>query len=370
VVDTRNYRRIWARDSVICGLAGVLIDDQIVIDGLAASLDALASELGPEGQVPSNVAVGGDGAPSYGSLAGRVDAGAWFIIGAGHLLVARPDEARRSRYRQVGSRVIELYRAWELNGRGLVNSPLGGDWADEYLLSGYVLNPNLLRLWAVELGARVLGIEVARDRIDGLAEVVKRNYWTGPQATSGERYHPGAFEAAEALPYWRSCLSPAGYDQHFDALSNSLAVLLGLSTADQRRASLDYTAELERQRGMLPAFWPPIEDGEPDYRRLEAMAIHGFRNRAGDYHNGGLWPMVNGFWAAALLVAGEARRSQAVVDALLAANRRGSDGGFYEFHSADTLEPGGTPRCTWSAAGEIIAAAYQLGRRLDIGVTT
>ncbi len=33
-IETDNYKRIWARDSVVCGLAGLWINDTCLINGL------------------------------------------------------------------------------------------------------------------------------------------------------------------------------------------------------------------------------------------------------------------------------------------------------------------------------------------------
>ncbi|MCB0337321.1 MAG: hypothetical protein KDD62_13480, partial [Bdellovibrionales bacterium] len=68
-----NYHRIWARDSVITGLGGLLAKDEQLMQGLKASLDILARCAGPDGQIPSNVAVKESGeldGVSYGGLAG------------------------------------------------------------------------------------------------------------------------------------------------------------------------------------------------------------------------------------------------------------------------------------------------------------
>ena len=79
-----NYRRIWARDSVICGLAGLLHADEGLREGLRRSLDCLVRHCGPQGQIPSNLQIGENGQTSrvsYGGLCGRVDSIPWYIIG-------------------------------------------------------------------------------------------------------------------------------------------------------------------------------------------------------------------------------------------------------------------------------------------------
>ena len=41
---------------------------------------------------------------------------------------------------------LSLLDSWEFNNRGFVYVPRSGDWADEYILEGYVLYDQLLRL--------------------------------------------------------------------------------------------------------------------------------------------------------------------------------------------------------------------------------
>ena len=80
-IEADNYKRIWARDSIVCGLAGLLIKDAILIDGLKNSLLTLAKTQHELGMIPSNVVPTDHSDVSFGSLAGRVDANTWFVIG-------------------------------------------------------------------------------------------------------------------------------------------------------------------------------------------------------------------------------------------------------------------------------------------------
>jgi glycogen debranching enzyme len=100
---------------------------------------------------------------------------------------------------------------------------------------------------------------------------------------------------------------------------------------------------------MIPAFWPPIEPGDREWPGLEAMAAYGFRNRPGAYHNGGRWPMVNGFYGLALLSVGDRDGARAVLEHIRAA-------GFAEYIDTDG-SPGGASPTTWSAAAEVWLSA-------------
>ena len=82
-IASDNYNRIWARDSMICGIAGILAEDPVIIEGLKNSLLTLAKFQNKDGIIPSNVHSSDAGNDiSYGSLVGRVDTNTWFIVGA------------------------------------------------------------------------------------------------------------------------------------------------------------------------------------------------------------------------------------------------------------------------------------------------
>ena len=79
--ESDNYRRIWTRDSVVCGLAGLLLKDKTLVNGLKASLKTLGDHQHSSGMIPSNVAPE-TSEVSYGSLVGRIDTASWWILGA------------------------------------------------------------------------------------------------------------------------------------------------------------------------------------------------------------------------------------------------------------------------------------------------
>ena len=77
-----NYKRVWARDGVICGLAALASGNVDLIATFEKTLKTLARNQHHNGTIPSNVMTNGDEIEvSYGGLAGRVDAVTWSIIG-------------------------------------------------------------------------------------------------------------------------------------------------------------------------------------------------------------------------------------------------------------------------------------------------
>jgi len=83
------------------------------------------------------------------------------------------------------------------------------------------------------------------------------------------------------------------------------------------------------------------------------MARHR-QNLVWQYHNGGIWPMVGGFWVAALVASG--RQQQARAELLkLARACAVKDWAFTEWLHGKTLTPRGMPGQSWNAAAYLMA---------------
>ncbi len=377
--DATNYRRVWARDAVVCGLAGLAAGDAALADALRATLETLAAHQGPHGQIPSNVALAPDGTAadvSYGGVCGRVDPIPWFVIGVAQYVRRTGEAGFADEMAPAMRRGLDLLTAWEFNGRGLVYVPQGGDWADEYVLHGYVLYDQLLRLWALRGFADVAGEAAAREAAAALAERLRATFWPAPEGDPDAAYHPHAYrryvEAHGAAPYGLAALTPGGYVTRFDAWSNALALLLGVPSAAQaeRLVAAGEALRDARPHALVPAFWPPITEDDPAWTDLRANYRDRFSNRPYAYHNGGLWPMINGWWGCALAAHGRPEAAAELLAHLHAANRGGTNDGawtFPEYLHAETGRMGGTPRLAWSAAGVVLLARHLRGQTLAYG---
>ena len=78
------------------------------------------------------------------------------------------------------------------------------------------------------------------------------------------------------------------------------------------------------------------------------------QNFAWRYHNGGIWPMVGGFWVMALVDAGHERSARAGLVRLARACAL-NDWEFNEWLHGQTGEPSGMPGQSWNAAAFLMA---------------
>lgn len=385
-VDVANYRRVWGRDGGLMTLAALASGDEELVRVGRVTLRTLAQHQGPHGEIPSNVDPSSQRV-SYGGTAGRVDAGLWWSIA---VVAAWKHGADGDAFLDEMARPLERYRqllgAWEFNGRGLLYVPPTGDWADEYVQSGYVLYDQLLYRTAL-----VGMAEVRRARSDPadhelderaarLEHLISANYWfdEGADEPPSDVYHRVLWErgreAAEHCGgrYWMPFFSPQGYGTRFDAMAHALVSLFGLSS-DEQDATVDayvddeIAVRLADEARVLPAFHPVILPKDDYWDDLQMSFSYEFKNQPQHYHNGGLWPLVTGLYAAAKAARGDEERAELYRRGVHAANRTEIDGqpwSFPEYLDGEHHRAGGTSPLGWSAAAAVIADAYLDGVRL------
>jgi len=63
----------------------------------------------------------------------------------------------------------------------------------------------------------------------------------------------------------------------------------------EKMIGIDKRKFTKRTKNLLPAFWPSIREGDAEWKKLRNNYSVRFRNKPYHYHNGGLWPFINGF---------------------------------------------------------------------------
>jgi hypothetical protein len=227
------------------------------------------------------------------------------------------------------------------------------DWRDEQWVPGYGLYVNAvlyiaLRFFGQTRRAAELRRQMGRFTI-----------------TSGyihRREHEGL--VLRKKPYFALWSRKVDSSERFDLLGNSLAAVAGIASRSRAKrivAWVETECEAMRERGDLaldlpPVLFPYIQPTDPDWRPRYARF-----NSPGDYHNGGVWPFVCGFYVAAMVTAGYtnlARRKLAELTKLVKPARDHEvEYGFNEWFKAQDGTPRGQDWQTWSAAMYLYAAA-------------
>lgn len=377
-----NYKRIWGRDGALLTIAALLTGEADLIRCGGKTLATLADAQGPHGEIPSNVDPF-SGRISYGGTAGRVDSNLWFVIACGEYWHATDDGQFLESMLPVLEKARFLLGAWEYNNRGLLYIPLTGDWADEYVHNGYVLFDQLLYLQALRtlcaIHADFHGTEdhALGDKTSRLHHLIHDNYWLSEdEALPPDVYHEllyrkGKMAASHCRDrYWMPFFSPLGYGYRFDSFANVLASLLGVAEPFQQDAVDRHIESItgNNRIRLLPAFHPVITPRDEDWQDLQMTFSYTFKNNPYEFHNGGLWPLITGFYVADLARRGKTGTAVEFLAAVHRANAMNGDGterwGFPEYINGRTFEPGGTFYQGWSGAGAIIGHQALRGKEI------
>lgn len=351
--NTSNYKRVWARDGVICGLAALASGDKHLIETFKNTLETLAENQHPLGTIPSNVLITeNDSEVSYGGLAGRVDALTWFVIGVCQYAYVVKDHDFVLKHKTSIEKALHLLEAWEFNNKHLLYVPLSGNWADEYITDGYVLYDQLLRIWALSAYNHFVDDPTITQKIAHCSSQVETNFLPN---TNGAKYHERAYNEVQFQDFMPCSFSPSGYKNNFDAFANALALILNIGPNEFQNKILNHAQSLASSTamGLLPAFWPPVFENDEHWNLLKNNCKYEFRNHPYEFHNGGSWAMVNGFYGLALCAKEEKDAAMLLLAKINEANAR-EDFAFYENFNTKTTEPNGVAFCAWSAAAAVL----------------
>ena len=344
--ESRGYAAIFGRDAAVCAIGMALSGDALLEREAQTGLLTLAAHQAKNGQIPKFVDVRSREADFW--YFGCVDATLWWLVALDFLERHDPAGGLRRRIAPEISKALQWLEAQEHQRFFLLQQNEASDWADIMPRSGFVLYTNAL--WY-----RV-------KHLYGLARAEET------RANFNQLFHPFSavladYRRARLLSHYvkrnaknrelyLSFVNFSFFGEEGDVFGNVLALLCGLADPGAARRTL---RALDRAGVAEP--WPvrvvcePIPSVSPLWRAY--MSRH-LQNLEWQYHNGGIWPFVGGFWVTALALAGERDRAQAELAKLARANAL--DGwAFHEWLHGRTLAPGGMRGQSWNAAAFLIA---------------
>lgn len=348
-IQQDNYHRIWSRDAVIMGLSAALSGDHTLLLALKESILTLGNHQANNGQIPSNVDFKTNKA-SYGTLVGRVDATTWWIIGA--CICIQNDASLLEKLKSKIEKAFEVLQTWEMNQRGLIYTPMGGNWADEYVTEGYVLYDQLLRLWAFQAYSKLDNNRNWEEKSLSLKKWIAVNYNLNEDAN--QRYHEVAFQKVHKKPmHWPAALQASGYDIRWDMSANALALLLKLPFDNDSMVSFLAARNQEFNHHLFPVFYPIIHPTDWEWRLLESNHLYAFKNQPHCFHNGGAWPVFLGLLSLGLSANGYGEYAEKIWIDFEAHVHRFPEYPFTEYWNTKQGTPGGVQELGFSAAGII-----------------
>ncbi len=330
-----GYPEPYTRDWMISALGILVSGNQPLMSTVRRVLETTASNQSRHGLIPSLIHEPTD--------RGASDTTPLFLLAVG---AYREATGERDFNEGAVRKALSWMEFQSPADRYLVAQQPTSDWRDEQWVLGYGLFVNTVLYSAL----RILD---QNERAEGL-----RTEFRGFTVTGG-RTDPHIPEglAIKGKPYFAFWSYKIYSSDWFDLLGNSIAILSGLASGSQASEIMDWIESqcaAMRQGGDLaldlpPNFFPFIQPGGAGW-----LPRYDLYNQPGDYHNGGIWPFVCGFYVAALVAAGRydlAEQKLLALTRLVRISRRPNLAfGFNEWFKAQDGNPMGQDWQTWSAA--------------------
>src|SRR6185312_591346 len=340
----RGYTAVFGRDAAICAIGMALSGDARLERAAAVGLQTLGEHQAANGQIPKFVEVGAREADFW--YLGCIDSTLWWLL-ALDFLQGRAPPARRKHSRRI-ERALEWLLAQEHQRFFLLQQNEASDWADIMPRSGFVLYTNAL-WYAVK---RRYGLDRAaetRRNFNGLFHPFSAGMARYRRARLLNEY---VLRRARNRDLYLSFVNFSFFGEEGDVFGNLLAVLCGLADPRASRRTLDAL-----QHAKVSRLYPVRAVTHPIRRRSALWRPYMARHRQNEvwqYHNGGIWPMVGGFWVTALAAAG--RLSQARLELVnLARACAVRNWAFTEWLHGTKGTPRGMSGQSWNAAAFLMA---------------
>jgi glycogen debranching enzyme len=336
----RGYAAIFGRDAAICAIGMELSGDRELQLAASRGLELLVQHQAKNGQIAKFVDTE-HAAPDFWYL-GCIDSTLWWLI-ALVLLDIDGKRGLKERYEPQILRALQWLEAQEHQRFYLLQQNEASDWADIMPRSGFVLYTNALWYWVKRLFGLAHQAETY-ENFNGLFHPFSAGLAEYRRARLLADY---ALQRARRRDLYLSFVNFSFFGEEGDVFGNVLALLCGLTTRGMSQLILQ-TLLKENVHEPYPVrvVCEPILQSDVLWRPY--MSRHE-QNFAWQYHNGGVWPMVGGFWVLALAHSGE--RDLAWTElAKLARAAALNDWEFNEWLHGATHAPSGMPKQSWNAA--------------------
>jgi glycogen debranching enzyme len=344
--DKRGYTAIFGRDAAVCALGMVVSGDKQLERAAVTGLHTLAEHQAPNGQIAKFVDMQRQEADFW--YLGCIDSTLWWLIALAVLDRRKQPSGLLRQYSKRIRLAIQWLLAQEHQRFFLLQQNEASDWADIMPRSGFVLYTNALWYFV----KRLYGVAHAPQthaNFNGLFHPFSAALAEYRRAQLLNDY---VLQQGRDRDLYLSFVNFSFFGEEGDVFGNVLAVLLGLADTRATRRTLDALTKAHvNDPYPVRAVTRPIKESSSLWRPY--MARHR-QNHVWQYHNGGIWPMVGGFWICALVAAGRVEQAQAdLVRMARACALR--DWTFTEWLHGKTLAPRGMPGQSWNAAAFLMA---------------
>jgi len=343
-----GYPEPYTRDLMLSILGIAVSENQTLLASMRNVLVALSKNQSPRGHIPSLVHDAED--------RGASDTTPLFLLA---VAIFRKVTEEADFLEDAVQRSLTWMEYQSPSDRYLVGQLPTSDWRDEQWAIGYGLYVNALTYSYLKLFGH-------HDRAALLCQEMM--HFTIAGGSMHHYVHEGL--VVKHKPYYAFWSYKVYSSERFDLLGNSIAILSGLaplSRAAKIVAWIEEECRAMREKGELavdlpPNFFPFIRPEDPDW-----IPRYLHFNMPGEYHNGGIWPFICGFYIAALVAARKYKLAGEKLLALTALVKESQNKdlgfGFNEWHKAQDGKVRGQDWQTWSAAMYLYAAKCVEERR-------
>jgi hypothetical protein len=337
-----GYPEPYTRDLMIASLGMLISGDSTLAASLRRVLEALAANQTPLGLMP--------GLAHDPRDLGSSDTTPLFLIG---LALYREAAGEADFLAESAAKALQWMAYQSPDGSGLVAQQPTSDWRDEQWVLGFGLFVNVLHYAALRLWGKHEEAAALQRLIN--QPIVKAGW-------KDAHVHEGL--AVPDKPYYALWAYKVHSSERLDVLGNSLAILSGVASRNKANLIVDWIeaecAALMQSGalavGLPPCLFPYIQPDDPDWHPRYAQF-----NLPGEYHNGGIWLFIVGFYIAALVAVGRTELAREKLNLLTEmvqpVREADTDIGFNEWLRAQDGTPCGQDWQTWSASMYLYAAA-------------
>lgn len=330
-----GYPEPYTRDLMISILGIAVSDNKILLTSMRNVLETLAENQTEHGHIPSLVHDKED--------RGSSDTTPLFLMAVG---IFRKVSGEPDFLNVAVSKALIWMEYQSPSDRFLIAQQPTSDWRDEQWVTGYGLFVDTIAYSYL----RLLG---NTERADSIRQ--EMSHFTITSKTIHHHVHEGL--VVKNKPYYAFWSYKIYSSERFDLLGNSLAILSGLASplrADEMISWIEEECKNMHIKGELainlpPNFFPFIKPEDPDWHPRYSTF-----NNPGEYHNGGIWPFICGFYIAALVAAKRFTLAAEKLNILTHCIKQSNTGtvafGFNEWIKAQDGKPMGQDWQTWSAA--------------------
>jgi hypothetical protein len=344
--EGRNYANIFGRDAAICVLGMAVSGDPQLRAGAKRSLLTLGKYQAPNGQIPKFVKPETDEVDFW--YAGCIDATLWWLIAVDFYDRHVPEERIKYRLRKQIELAIYWLRCQEHQRLHLVQQNEASDWADIMPRSGFVLYSNAL-WYAVKKIYQTPNLQKTKYNFRYIFSPFDKAVPENRRAHILAHY---VKKNEKPKKFYLSFVNLSFWGPEVDVYGNILSMLFGLSPESKSLRRVNELISLKANEPFpIKSVLFPIRQNSQLWRTYMERYEQNFPYQ---YHNGGIWPYVAGFWIMLLLRLNRKKRAQQELERFALLNSL-NNWEFNEWFHGKTGEPMGMAGQSWNAAMFILA---------------